>query len=60
MARTKKADKLAMTPKRSQMWVFSDKWVELHNRVTTLEKRVAELENELKENLNKNQLYPNK
>lgn len=60
MARTNKANKLALIPKRKQMWVFSDKWVELHNRVTTLEHRVAELENELKKNLIKNELYPNK
>jgi hypothetical protein len=40
MARTKKADKLAMTHKRKQMWVFADKWVELHNKVEQLEQQV--------------------
>jgi polyhydroxyalkanoate synthesis regulator phasin len=58
--RTKKADRLAQTPKRKQMWVYTDKWVELHGRVQTLEKKVSDLETELKENLPKNELYPNK
>ena len=60
MARTRKADRLAQTPKRSQMWVYTDKWVELHGRVATLEQKVKFLENELVENLTRNELYPNK
>jgi hypothetical protein len=40
MARTKKADRLAMTPKRKQMWVYEDKWVELHNKVERLEHQI--------------------
>jgi len=38
--RTKKADRLAMKPKRKQMWVFTDKWVELHNKIEQLERQV--------------------
>ena len=38
--RTKKADRLAATPKRKQMWVYKDKWVELHNEVQKLEHQV--------------------
>jgi hypothetical protein len=37
MARTKKADRLAATPPtRKQMWVYTDKWVELHSEVERL------------------------
>jgi cell division protein FtsB len=42
------------------MWVYTDKWVELHGRVATLEQKVKFLENELVENLARNELYPNK
>ena len=40
MARTKKADRLEKIPKRPQMWVYQDKWVELHNTVKYLEQQV--------------------
>ena len=40
MARTKKADKLAMSPKRKQMWVYTDKWVELHQKIEQLEQQL--------------------
>lgn len=56
--RTKKADRLAATPKRKQMWVYTDKWIELHGKVSSLEKRVAELELDIKDNLTRNELYP--
>jgi hypothetical protein len=29
-----------MKPKRKQMWVFTDKWVELHNKLEQLERQV--------------------
>jgi transposase len=58
--RTKKADRLAQTPKRKQMWVFTDKWVELHSEIETLKRRVTCLENQVRDNLKKNELYPNK
>lgn len=38
--RTKKADRLAATPKRKQVWVYQDKWVELHHEVQKLEQQV--------------------
>jgi hypothetical protein len=60
MARTRKADRLALTPKRSQMWVYTDKWVELHGKVASLQSRVAHLENEINQNLIRNELYPNR
>jgi hypothetical protein len=60
MARTRKADRLAQTPKRSQMWVYTDKWVELHGKVASLQSRVAHLEHEINQNLIKNELYPNR
>jgi cell division protein FtsB len=60
MARTRKAEQAALRPKRSQMWIYTDKWVELHGRVATLEQKVKFLENELVENLARNELYPNK
>jgi polyhydroxyalkanoate synthesis regulator phasin len=55
-----KTGKYCKANQRKQMYVYIDKWVELHGRVQMLEKRVAELEAELKENLIKNELYPNK
>ena len=60
MARTRKADRLAQNPKRSQMWVYTDKWVELHGKVASLQSRVAHLEHEINQNLIKNELYPNR
>jgi len=48
MARTKKADRLAVTPKRKQMWVYADKWVELHNKIEQLERQVNYWEIEAK------------
>jgi uncharacterized small protein (DUF1192 family) len=58
--RTKKADRLALTPKRKQMWVYTDKWVELHGKVAALESRIAYLEHEIENNLTRNELYPKK
>jgi len=42
------------------MWVYTDKWVELHSEIETLKRRVTSLENQVRENLTKNELYPNK
>jgi hypothetical protein len=37
-----------MKPKRKQMWVFTDKWVELHNKIEQLERQVKYWEIEAK------------
>ena len=60
MARTRKAEQAALRPKRSQMWVYTDKWVELHGKVASLQSRVAHLEHEINQNLIRNELYPNR
>jgi hypothetical protein len=47
MARTKKADRLAATPPtRKQMWVYTDKWVELHSEVERLKVELERLQSD--------------
>jgi hypothetical protein len=55
-----KTGKYCKANQRKQMYVYIDKWVELHGKVASLQSRVAHLEHEINQNLIKNELYPNR